>query len=128
MRKSYKAQATETGLRAIHIGVAEKALGRKLPLGAVVHHVDENTLNNANENLVICPSKAYHNLLHQRMRALGACGNANWRKCPYCKQYGDPANMVEQKRYGRATAGTLIHAGCKRSYMQQYLRTYKKGA
>ena len=34
-----------------HIKVAEKALGRKLPKGSVVHHADGNPSNNANNNL-----------------------------------------------------------------------------
>lgn len=54
-----------------HISVVEKALGKKLPKGAVVHHVDRNRRNNTNKNLVGCPSQAYHLLLHKRMRDLG---------------------------------------------------------
>jgi hypothetical protein len=64
-----------------------------LPLGAVVHHFDENTLNNSNDNLVICQDTKYHSLLHVRTRAYKACGNADWRKCKYCKQYDDPGNL-----------------------------------
>lgn len=51
-----------------HVSVAEKALGKPLPKGAVVHHVDEDKKNNDPKNLVICPSQAYHLLLHKRMR------------------------------------------------------------
>lgn len=54
-----------------HIQLAEKALGKKLPPGAEVHHLDNNPRNNATTNLVICPSKSYHNLLHKRGRDLG---------------------------------------------------------
>ncbi|SRR6266403_1600339 len=66
---------------AEHVRVAEKILGKRLPQGAVVHHIDENTLNNLPSNLVVCPSRAYHNLIHARMRAVAACGNPNWRRC-----------------------------------------------
>jgi HNH endonuclease len=77
-----------------HIYVAEQALGRRLPRGAQVHHVDENRANNRPDNLVICPSAAYHRLIHMRVRALNACGNPNWLKCVYCKRYDAPENLV----------------------------------
>jgi len=51
-----------------HVLVAEKALGKSLPKGAVVHHVDLDKKNNKPSNLVICPDQAYHLLLHKRMR------------------------------------------------------------
>jgi hypothetical protein len=57
-----------------HILVAEKALGHLLPPGAVVHHIDENRGNNANDNLVVCQDREYHNQLHKRMRRLAANG------------------------------------------------------
>jgi HNH endonuclease len=51
-----------------HVSIAEKALGKPLPKGAEVHHVDGNKANNNPTNLVICPNRAYHMLLHKRMR------------------------------------------------------------
>jgi len=51
--------------------IAEQALGKPLPKGALVHHADGNALNNDPENLVICPDNAYHNLLHKRLRQFG---------------------------------------------------------
>ncbi len=89
-----------------HIAVAEKALGKALPPGAIVHHIDENRLNNEPSNLVICPGNGYHGLLHQRMDARAACGNPNWRKCPYCHQHDDPANMRLEK------SGRCVHRKC----------------
>ena len=61
----------------LHQAVAERALGRRLPKGAQVHHVDENPRNNANTNLVICQDMAYHKLLHMRANVLRAGGNPN---------------------------------------------------
>jgi hypothetical protein len=80
-----------------HTRVAERALGKPLPHGAVVHHVDGNRLNNDPENLVICPGSEYHHLIHQRMNALDACGHASWRKCRFCQRYDDPANLYVSK-------------------------------
>lgn len=80
------------GKKSEHVLVAERALGKPLPKGAEVHHVDENPSNNDPSNLVICPDAAYHKLLHQRQRAFDACGHYEWRKCTYCKKYDDPAN------------------------------------
>ena len=51
-----------------HILVAEKALGRFLPQGVEVHHVNEKKDDNRNQNLVICENSAYHGLLHKRMK------------------------------------------------------------
>lgn len=51
--------------------VVERALGHRLPLGAVVHHWDENPGNNNPANLLVCPNQAYHMIIHGRMRVRG---------------------------------------------------------
>lgn len=40
-------------------------LGIDIPKGYVVHHIDENPMNNSYENLIICSLK-HHNQLHQK--------------------------------------------------------------
>jgi len=55
-----------------HIVLAEKALGRPLPKGTIVHHMNEEPADNYTPfNLVICPDQDYHLLLHRRMKELG---------------------------------------------------------
>lgn len=76
-----------------HIFLAEKALGKKLPSGAMVHHVDENRQNNDPKNLVICPSQAYHQLLHKRQKAFEDCGNPSFERCRICSRYDSIENL-----------------------------------
>lgn len=95
-----------------HVVVAEKALGKPLPKGACVHHVNEIKTDNSPANLVVCPSGAYHRLIHQRQRALDACGNPNWRKCAYCGNY-DEAKEMQGRRDGM---GSICHRACSLSY------------
>src|SRR5712675_598865 len=83
-----------------HVFIAEKALGKKLPIGAEVHHFDEDRSNNNPNNLVICPNRQYHSLLHQRQRALEICGNASWEKCTICKTYDAVQNLKGIKKRG----------------------------
>jgi len=82
-------------LIAEHILICEKALGKYLPKGAVVHHVNKNKKDNHTPfNLVICQDNTYHLYLHQRLRAYKACGHADWLGCRYCKKYDKPENMT----------------------------------
>lgn len=55
-----------------HIHLAEKALGRKLPPSAIVHHTTRDRSDNHGPfKLVICPDQSYHMLLHYRAKILG---------------------------------------------------------
>lgn len=99
-----------------HIEVAERVLGHPLPRGAIVHHADENRLNNSPDNLVICPSTGYHNLIHRRMRAYAATGYADSRKCIHCREYDRPENVSivtvgnAERAYHRACAANYMRA------------------
>lgn len=95
-----------------HVAVVEKAMGKALPAGAVIHHVDEDRTNNAPSNLLVC-SHGYHMMLHARMRAMAACGNPNWKRCTYCGKYDDPANL-----YVAPSQSKACHNSCRRAAKQ----------
>ena len=83
--KYYPAAKVGDGTQRIHILRAERALGRPLPPGVEVHHADGS--KGADAPLVICPDRAYHRLLHVRMRIQAAGGNPNTQRiCGTCKQ------------------------------------------
>lgn len=102
-----------------HIVIAEKALGKSLPPGVIVHHANEVRSDNRNENLVICPDDAYHLLLHARIRAKSICGNPDWRPCGYCGEYDDLKNLRTRRR------GSYQHNRCANAYLRN-LRMRKK--
>jgi len=84
-----------------HILKIEQVIGKELTLPHVVHHHDT-------EQLVVCENQAYHMFLHQRQRALKACGHASWLICVYCHRYDDPINIVNSK------TNKKYHINCER--------------
>lgn len=72
MGRKFKYRYSGTNREREHRVTAEMVLGRKLQKSEEVHHVDEDTFNNNNQNLVIC-SRAFHKYLHfrERLRASG---------------------------------------------------------
>lgn len=120
-------RATTSGYVDEHILIAEKALGRPLPHGAVVHHADRDGLNNLPRNLVICQDQAYHLLLHQRMRALKACGHAGWRRCRHCKHYSPPEEIsAGNHQKGAKLTVYYYHVLCSSLANKKYRELKKK--
>jgi hypothetical protein len=118
-----RASAT-TGYVLEHIVVAERALGHFLDAKHPVHHVDEDKANNTNDNLVICDDRAYHNLLHRRLRAYQACGDANAHRCRYCGTYDNQDDItVENLKNGwYAAHHRKCNAASALSHQQEYRR------
>lgn len=80
--------ASASGMVYEHVLVAERALGRFMPAGAEIHHVDGNPRNNSASNLVICQDKAYHKHLHYRSSVLARGANpSTHRYCSRCDQF-----------------------------------------
>jgi hypothetical protein len=86
-QKSYRCRTVNGEVRYEHVAIAEAALGKRLPTGAVVHHVDGDRFNNANSNLVVCESQSYHMLIHARTRVVLAGGDPDMHAvCSHCTE------------------------------------------
>jgi len=71
--------------RREHDLIVERVLGRPLPVGAVVHHVNSIKHDNVNKNLVVLQSRTEHLELH-RKTTVRAAGGDPWldRMCCSC--------------------------------------------
>lgn len=115
-----------------HTMIVEKALGRHMPRGAQVHHVDEDTHNNKPGNLVLCENQAYHMLLHARARIVRAGGNPNSESiCAMCKTtkvfemfYKNPGSSLGVGAYCRGCSSARKKAW--RQTNQEQVRARKR--
>ena len=108
--------ASKSGYVLEHVLIASQVLGKPLPNGAIVHHVNGNNSDNRKENLVILQSKGEHQELHKRLRALKACGDAKKRICVHCHQYDDPQNMYE---HIMKVQTSYYHTKCASNYNRE---------
>lgn len=110
-----------TGNVLAHVIIAEKALGKHLPAGAEVHHVDDDGKNNAHSNLVICQDAAYHKLLHARARIVRIGGNPNTQRiCSTCRQ------MKAVEDFNRSLQSSLGTQTQCRECQSAYCRSYER--
>lgn len=110
-----------------HQCVAERALGRPLPAGAEVHHANEDRSDFRNANLVICQDKAYHKLLHVRLRTLKAGGNpATELLCCTCKKPRPFSEFVVNRADVAYGLGRQC-VSCRKAFTKSYVRKAKRG-
>lgn len=111
-----------------HILIAEKALGKYLPEGIEIHHLDEVKSNNSNSNLIVCQDRSYHRILHSRAKSMKATGRADLHRCSCCGEW------KEYKYFG--TKGNWFRTACndcrKHLYIEkrikdgQHINTWEK--
>lgn len=106
-------RARSNGYVYKHIIDAEKALGKKLPQKCEVHH-------HTKDQLIICPDRAYHCLIHLRTRALKESNHPNYRQCYHCREWDDPENLYISPR------NIVWHRRCSNKYRKKR-RRIKKG-
>lgn len=89
------------GSLRVHQVRAQLALGRPLPLRAVVHHADGSRRDDA--TLVICQDQGYHMELHRKMRVVKSGGNP-WtdRVCGICEKPKDIGEFTQYRDYSRS--------------------------
>ena len=118
-------RCSSSGTVVEHVLVAERAIGKHLPAGAEVHHVDRNRMNNAGRNLVICQGHSYHLLLHSRQWVVDAGGNPDTqRRCSTCKRLL-PFSMFNRRKAHRFLGLQTSCRECQKTYQRGYKRRRK---
>lgn len=100
--------------------VVEKILGKYLPKGVAIHHVDGDRSNDSPKNLIVCENDSFHKTLERRTRAFQACGHADWEKCYFCKEYDDPKNLYIYRPH------SAIHWYCLAKKNKDYQKRKRK--
>jgi len=105
-----------TGYVYEHVLVAERAVGRFLPLPIVVHHHNETKGDNRNSNLAILPDDSYHHSLHRRRRVQLAGGDP-WhdRLCCRCRR-----PRPESEFYCPGGRHSRLCKSCNREYQREH--------
>lgn len=77
-----------------HVVAMAIMIGRSVPKGMVVHHMDGDKRNNAPSNLMLCTQRD-HTRMHVMMRAVERCGDGWKRPCRFCGEYSMISDMVK---------------------------------
>lgn len=114
-------KAAKNGWVFEHVAIAEDALGKRLPRGAEVHHVNEDPEDNAPANLVICQNRGYHKLLHVRTRIVRAGGDPDAQRI--CSRCG----LQPFSAFNRFRAGLQrLCRRCQSDYCRSYGRVLRE--
>jgi hypothetical protein len=94
--KRYESITVNGQINRVHCLRAEAALGKALPPRAEVHHADGSKRSDA--PLVICQDRAYHMMLHVRMRVKAAGGDPNTDRVCKCGFVGPKAEYFSRDK------------------------------
>ena len=108
--RGYMIRGINGGSIREHVRIAQLALGKPLPDGAQVHHVNGDRSDNRPKNLVICQDSDYHKELHRRSAVVKRGGNPNaQRLCLRC----DALLPSESFKARRAKHGPAYYSRCR---------------